>query len=172
MTQIPIRTQEPRPWNVWGLQNLCCIFLLVLNNFNLILNILNIPNENLNKVKQCWDNFHPATPTRISPARVTSTWSFPTQIVLIWSISDLENPRSENSRLGWFGPGKLALGKFLPENLSLRQEIFPAEIILSVSLLIMKSSNQETSNLLLKKPTDHRYSSKHFQKSDMVWDMV
>ena len=57
-------------------------------------------------------------------------------------------------------------------NLSLRQEIFPAETILSVSLLIMKSSNQETSNLLLKKPTDNKCSSKHFQKSDMVWNDI
>ena len=93
-------TGEPGPWNVWGLQNLCCIFLLVLNNFDLILNILNFPNENLNKVKQCWDNSHQATPTRISLARVTSTWIVPTEIVPIWSIYDLENSRLENSRLG------------------------------------------------------------------------
>ena len=53
-------------------------------------------------------------------------------------------------------------------NLSLRQEIFPAETILSVSLLFIQSSNQETSDLLFKKPTDHACSSKHFQKSDMV----
>lgn len=114
MTQIPMRTQEPGPWNVWGLQNLCCIFLLVLNNFDLILNILNFPNENLNKVKQCWDNSHQATPTRISLARVTSTWIVPTEIVpseafttwkiLVWKIpawdnSDLVNSHWENSCL-------------------------------------------------------------------------
>ena len=33
----------------------------------------------------------------------------------------------------------------------------------------MKSFNQEASNLLLKKPTDHTYSGKHFQSPELVW---